>query len=330
MANTFPHNIQISTMEPFLCFSTGIVITQFLRFSTVRKTDARKDGSVKALARVSFGLHIIQVAAEIWILHASLISQNVGKINSNYIFEAIRTGLTLCVALMVQIHFSRIAYALLRESKNWAIIASILGIMTCAGGLGTITLFLVESLKEAEETDKQKTHLGEELTGFYLAWLTAALAFNVAISSVIISALHSKTRFGLKKSMREITFRLMALTMETFTLASITALLSIIFVSLPRVFPSLESSRNICLRHASFMMNSVAPRIYLISFFGSFVDTRNRPHSIDFESCVASWALPGEESSKAQSITKLFATRNPQGEGENTQRYQMASERILF
>ncbi|EGG08635.1 uncharacterized protein MELLADRAFT_104936 [Melampsora larici-populina 98AG31] len=259
MANTFPHNIQISTMEPFLCFLSGIVISQFLRFCVVRKTDARKDGCVKALARVSFGLHLLQVAAEIWILYASLVSQNVGKINSNYIFEAIRTGFTLCVALMVQIHFSRIAYALLKNSKTWVIIASILGLLTCGGGIGTITLFLLESVKEAEEVG-HRAQLGGELTGFYLAWLTAALAFNVTISSVIISALHLQTRSGLKKTTREITFRLMALTMETFALASITALLSIIFVS-----------------------------------FGSFVDTRSRPHSIDFESCVASWALPGEE-----------------------------------
>ncbi|KAH9810593.1 hypothetical protein DFH28DRAFT_985188 [Melampsora americana] len=296
MANTFPHNIQISTVEPLLCFLTGIVISQFLRFCAVRNTDVRNKGSIKALARVSFGLHLLQVAAEIWILYASLSSpnHNVGKINSNYIFEAIRTTFTLLVALMVQIHFSRIAYALLKNSYTWIIVASILGMMTCGGGIGTITLFLIESLKEDGETG-YRAQLGEELTGFYLAWLTAALAFNVTISLVIITALHSKTRLGLKKSMREVTFRLMALTMETFALASTTALLSIIFVSLPLAFPSLEAGRNICLRHASFMMNSVAPRIYLISFFGSFVDTRNRPHSIDFESCVASWALPGEE-----------------------------------
>ncbi|KAG0148243.1 hypothetical protein CROQUDRAFT_721830 [Cronartium quercuum f. sp. fusiforme G11] len=224
------------TFQPLLSFLTGIIILQFIKFWFIRKKEKNKFEYLKVLATFGFILHILQSVGEIWFFYISLKSDEPTSGYVYYLFEATRTSFTLLIALIVQAHFSRIAYALLKQSRKWINLACFLALLNLGGGLGTITLFVIGISDSHHHTEKKPINLGKTLTAFYLSWLTATLIFNLTLSYVIISRLRHQNHIGLQKSLREITFRLMTLTMETFSLASITELLSICFVTLGSFF----------------------------------------------------------------------------------------------
>lgn len=155
---------------------------------------------------------------------------------------------------------------------------------TCAGGMWTGVEFRRLSITDGIDFIKKKGP--KRLLAVYTIWLGCNSIADGIITAIMIRGLYLKQRSMRHKSLRTLLGRLVTVILNTFSLTFFIACLSLIALIPPMIHTVPASVQSAC-QAASYILNGMLPRIYLISFFCSFrlgYHCSSRPAT----SCVAS------------------------------------------
>ncbi|MBW0467453.1 hypothetical protein O181_007168 [Austropuccinia psidii MF-1] len=240
------------------------------------------------LGEFAIGIHVLQAIGEIIVLTKSLNFGGLGDNNSRYLCGALGTSFTLWTALIVQFHFSRVAYILLHHGQLWVLVSIAGGLITMASGHATAFHFFVTFFQaEKKPLSNNKTHrflLWE--TAFDLSWYISTFICNIAICSVIMFRLIFHKTNELQKILQEALKRFSWVTIGGFALVCTAEVASIFCISVPYVREYSTDQKKSTFEYASFLINSLTTRIYLICFFWS-ISPPEKGESDDLEIYVA-------------------------------------------
>ncbi|KAA1085874.1 hypothetical protein PGT21_022101 [Puccinia graminis f. sp. tritici] len=252
---------------PALTLLSCIAIMQYGNFCLTPASERSRQSFY--LATIGISIHLVQIALDFWYMCYSFQSYLTGQTKDPVIF--LYTTLEVCtavgIAVTVQYHYFRLVQAMPALSKWWTVAIGFFAVATCVGGLGTGAEFQV--MGRTPPPTAGPPVISIVFLAFYNMWLISNCLTDGTISIAMILALrHSRSPIR-HQSLATTLRRLLFLTVSTFGLTFIVALLSLIVPALPHMIPSMSiRGQEIC-RVGSFVLNGILPRIYLNSFFCS-------------------------------------------------------------
>ncbi|EGG08592.1 uncharacterized protein MELLADRAFT_74531 [Melampsora larici-populina 98AG31] len=265
-----------------LIFFSGIIFVQFGVFCIARADRVPRTVIISAVTITM--IHIGQVFLEFWTLHQSTNQCISGEAYSFSLYESFQTFFTLSVTWAVQCHFSRLIGKLMGRPKWWICLAGSLCLSSLVGGIASSLQFMM--LNPDNKAKKlAPLKLGSCLTGFYTLWLISNAVYDIIISWMLSTEVLRHRAEMKTDSIRSTLFRLMMLTLRTFTLSSILGLMSAAAIIALQFTPTTAFQSLNRLHTLVFVSNGFMNRIYLISFFSSIVP---KPPTLYSDSCVAS------------------------------------------
>ncbi|CAH7683924.1 expressed protein [Phakopsora pachyrhizi] len=285
MSMTVSEKDHIIAFQPVLSTLSGVVILQFFSYWTDRINRSSKPRLISVMCATAFGLHMLQLLSEVWILFNSATSTRKDYC-ACYQYGAFGTYFTLSIALIVQFHFSRITFILIDYSKAWIVLTCLLALITTISGFGTAMSFTVKYALYLRNDLIKPRVFSRVVVGLYLSWLASAVISNLSILVILGVSIKFQRRRGVQKKLRDVFERLRILTLSALALNAFAALLSMICVAISHLFPHIDINIRLRLQSVSFIVVSFSSRLYLISFLWSLSPFHITP-SPDFGSCVA-------------------------------------------
>ncbi|KAH9809681.1 hypothetical protein DFH28DRAFT_904359 [Melampsora americana] len=277
--------VGIAPISTSLCvFFSGIIFVQFGVFCMARAERVPRPVVISAVTLKI--LHIGQIFLEFWTIHQSMTHCATGKAYSFSFFASLLTFSSLSVTWVVQYHFSRLINTLMGRPKWWRCLVGSLCLVSLVGGITSGSQFMMLN-SENESKKLGPLKLNSSLTGFYTLWFMSNSVYDIIIIWVLSIEVH-KHRAQMKTDfIRSTLFRLMILTISTFTLSSILGLTSAASIIALRCTPTSALQSLTRLNTLVLVSNGFMSRIYLISFFSSIAQN-SQTRSSYADSCVAS------------------------------------------
>lgn len=265
-------------------FFSGIIFLQFGIFCIARADRVPRSVVISAVAITM--IHIGQVFLEFWTLHRSTTHCVSGEAYSFSSYDSLQTFFALSVTWAVQYHFSRLISTLMGRRKWWICLVVSLCLSSLVGGIASSLQFMMLN-PDNKLKRLAPLKLGSCLTGFYTLWLISNSVYDIIIIWILSIKVRKHRAVMKTDAIRSTLFRLMMLTISTFTLSSILGLTSGASIIALRFTPATAFQSLNRLHALVFVSNGFMSRIYLISFFSSIVPNP-QTKSLYAESCVAS------------------------------------------
>ncbi|KAA1065003.1 hypothetical protein PGT21_021396 [Puccinia graminis f. sp. tritici] len=247
---------------PALTLLSCVALLQYADFC-LRPASERSRQSFY-LATFGISIHLVQIALDLWYMCHSFQSYLSGQGQDTMVFIYTSLEVSMAVGVAATVQLIQVMPAL---SRWWTIVIGFLAIASCVGGLGAGAEFGMMSHISSPTAGPPVFSIA--FFAFYNMWLISNCLTDGTISVAMIIALHHSRSPIRHESLATTLRRLLFLTISTFGLTFIVALLSLIVQALPHLMPSMSIGGQEMCRRASFILNGILPRIYLNSFFCS-------------------------------------------------------------
>ncbi|EGG08140.1 uncharacterized protein MELLADRAFT_71477 [Melampsora larici-populina 98AG31] len=262
----------ITVAEPVFLFISGYIFAKFAHF--LHDVPNKQSSSIFACLLVI--LHAAQVFAEFgaaWCATSGVMGTklNLG-LNITQVFSVIVS------VILVQIHYSTLVYFMIKRRTCWLVVASFLTIFMTSIFIGII-IFVITTKGRfdiATAIDSKNPVIRNLSRFFVLSYCGGNMLFDGSICFMISFHLIRSGCLDLGKRMRTVVRNLLLLTFRTFLLTTL-LVVGLAVVTLTTILPQHPNPqlvKRIPLIWRS--STSIISRVYVLSFFSSFVGKSNR------------------------------------------------------
>lgn len=217
------------------------------------------------MGSIALILHIAQLVAQVENTWVALTQFAIFEPFNVFLYEGLETLFTVFIVTIVQIHFSRIVFAFMRNKSRWIFFASLSCSVTCLAGLSTSCIILI-ALSRGRLKQDTPAQLSVQLTGCWAAWLGSAATFDITLLSILTNRIHKRRAGAVQVAFKTLLSRIMLIAIYAFLMTSFTSLVAVILIFVSTISSSEDYLLLSRLRIAAFVSNSFLPRIYLLAF----------------------------------------------------------------
>ncbi|PLW27537.1 hypothetical protein PCASD_16260 [Puccinia coronata f. sp. avenae] len=270
----FGHRLDAIAIGTTTCLAscmTGFITLKFLHFLTI--SDSKEQNLPRCLGSVALVIHMAQVAAQFentWVAMTRFATSMPFNV---FLYEGIETLFTLLIVIIVQIHFSRIVRAFIKNKKRWSICSAISCSMTSMAGLATSGIILSD-LSHGRLQRDTPAKLSVQVTVCWAVWLSSATVFDITVLLMLAKHILKHRAGTVQISFKSSLSRILLVAVYAFLMTSLTSIVAIILIVVSTISPPDDFMLLSQLRIAAFVCNSFLPRIYLMAFCSSLVGKR--------------------------------------------------------
>ncbi|OAV90085.1 hypothetical protein PTTG_12532 [Puccinia triticina 1-1 BBBD Race 1] len=146
-----------------------------------------------------------------------------------FLYEGIETLFTLFIVIVVQIHFSRIVRAFVKNKIRWSNFTAVSCSLTCLAGLATSAIILSD-LSHGRLKRDTPPKLSVQLTVCWAVWLSSATSFDITVLIVLAKHILKQRAGTVHITFKSFLSRILLVAVYAFLMTSLTSIVAVILI----------------------------------------------------------------------------------------------------